>query len=155
LAQQRQLDLQRGSGDPDELHWRRCQWGHVEEQAREPAMNEEHGWTVLSDGSYGKTLPNGQVLSCWGGVSYEEDDGTVVDTSKHDERWLKRHRAICHHCATRTRAERLEKVRSRTRPTPQRRAREHRPGKSRRASSSSRTSSTDPGDPDGEPAGLL
>ena len=94
-------------------------------------------------------------------VRYVEDDGTVVDTSKRSDEWLRSHRRHVREFGARVRAERLQKVRragpavavrSRTR------TRERRPGATRRTASSSTTSGNDPsGDSDGpgEPAAAL
>jgi len=135
-----------------ELDWKIRQWDYVARDASMPAANEAHGWTIQPDGSYAKELSNGRVLSAFGGISYEED-GEIVDTSKRSDEWHRRHKRHLQDFGHRVRTKRLEKVRSRTRPAPQRRAREHRPAAARRAASSSTTSSSDPGDPDpAEPA---
>jgi hypothetical protein len=125
-------------------------WADVENDARLEATREAEGWTRQEDGSHITLLPNGTPLTCWGGARWEED-GQVVDTSTRSEQWLENHRRLTRDFAARARGERLVTVRSRTRWAPQRRAREHRPVATRRTSSSSRTSSADPGDSDGEP----
>ena len=130
----------------EDLRWKRSQWNYVAGHSREFAANEALGWTIMPDGTPAKALDNDRVISSYGGVRYEEDDGAIVDTSKRGEQWQRRHQRHVRKFGQRVRDERLQKVRSRARLSPQRRARhEHRPGRARRAASSSTSSSADPG----------
>jgi hypothetical protein len=129
-----------------ELDWKIRQWDHVAGHAAPYAANEAHGWTILPDGTPAKVLDNGKVLTVHGGVRYEEQDGTIVDTSQRGEQWDRRNRRFAQEFGDRVRAERLSKASNRTRPPAFRlgRARERRHGATRRTASSSSTSSADP-----------
>jgi hypothetical protein len=130
--------------------WELRQWDYVADRAGEFAANEAHGWTILPDGTAARVLDNGNVISTYSSVRYVEDDGTVVDSTP-DEQWLRRHQRHVHRFGDRVRSERLTTARRHARPPGMRaRPRGHRSGITRRASSSSTSSGTDPGDP--EPA---
>ncbi len=45
-----------------ELRWKIRQGQAVEDDSREFAANEAHGWTVRADGSYAKTLDDGTII---------------------------------------------------------------------------------------------
>jgi hypothetical protein len=137
----------------DELHQQIREWEHVEDNSSLHVANEANGWTILDDGTPAKVLANGEVISSYGWVSeFTDSDGTVYKSDGPDEEWKRRHQRYAQGFGDRVRGERLAAARRHADRTGRTRSRtrEHRPATTRRTASSSTTSGTDPGDPDGE-----
>jgi hypothetical protein len=130
-----------------ELDWQIRQWDHVAGDVAGYAANEALGWMIQPDDTPAKVTANGTVISSYGGVRYEEDDGTIVDTFTRSDQWHREHRRHVREFGDRVRTERLHNARRHRRaPAPRPRVVAVIRPRERRAAASSTTSGTDPGD---------
>jgi hypothetical protein len=152
LCEQREREL-------DDRRRLRYLWDVLDDLRRELAryVPDEHGNYALPDGGHAHVQPNGRVISGYSYVSeFEDSDGRTYTLAGPDDQWQVRHRGHVQALSARVRAEQVARSRRRElSPVAQvaargARAREYRPAAARRAASSSRTSSQDPGasDPD-------
>lgn len=136
----------------DQLAYQQRVLGRHIDQLEMDAENEKHGWTRVADGSYGKILPNGKVLSEYGGVSeFTDSDGTVHKETPEDRlRRAGRHRAAALAFQAKVASGRLARAGLRTpdQPLPRRTPQARTPRPAARRAAGVR-SGCDPGD-DGE-----